>query len=210
MSTLVKYYDRTLNETRGVLGAGGAINMRPVYPGVYLSKYYTLLCDEVDDCFGDANNDETDPVAAEIYQIQLPADCLGITATLEQNPTIAMYNNGTNSYAVFPRTRGALLTVGTEDVSAAIDRMKQTDNAPGGVVDEAETPSDTIYVPPNGTIQSRWNAGDIDTVHAAFLRGDAMRSNIGGAGGTGQVVIGGTPVINYLLGRLHITAYYEG
>lgn len=169
----------------------------------YSVTYYTLLCDEVDD----VATDEADIVAAEVYSIVLPRRCVGVNLTLQSLQSITMYNNGTNSYAVFPRCRGVVATVGAEDAVVAAERMNQPDNAPASEVQAEEAAFDTFFVPANETIKVRFNASAADILHAVFLDGDTMFTNTGGAGGPGQVVIGGTPVVNYSPARLHVTAF---
>lgn len=184
---------------RALCDAQGAV---AVTDAPYSASYYTLLADEVDDL---ATN-EAAIVAAEVYSIALPVRCVGVNLSLQCIQTVAMYNNGTNSYAVFPRARGAIVTIGAEDALVAAERMNQPDNAPATEVQFEDATFDTLFVPPNELIKVRFDASAADTLHAVFLDGDNMFTNTGGAGGPGQVVVGGTTVVNYTPARLHITA----
>lgn len=160
---------------------------------------------------GDCITDEAAVLAAEVYTLTLPSDSVGIEAIFNCPEPFVVYNNGTNSYALFPRCRGVLISIGAEDATAAAARMSKTYVGPGVNQLSNSQPSDLFQLSHGCTLKKSWARGAVELVHVGFLDINTGVFNATGAtpGDATDVVVGGTPIARYIDARLFLSALSE-
>lgn len=120
----------------------------------------TLTCNHVTT---DVITTETAPVAAEIYTMTCPANCVGVDIMLEHSAV-------NNVVADIPFARGALVVFGAIDIDDAVLQLAIPDNAVGSTTIVGGTR--TAYLGLDDSLSTEWAMGAVLRVDVGFLAPD--------------------------------------